>query len=545
MKKQLIFVVIFAILLFGTFACDFTTSLTTMTATETSTNATTATNTYSSNALSSDLSNTSNLTTYTTSTDTSTIPTSYTTSISTIGSTATLTTYSTTYTTTYPTTYTTTMPTTEVNGTPILPTGYSLLQDELDVVGIPSMGDVKILVFAVDFSDYPASSSDTTIQDIELAFNGSSSQIDYESLNSYYQISSYGNLNITADVVGFYRASRTAQYYEDEYEKLYAVDPYTGDWLYGDDEVTYPESDLIYEMLQYYDGTIDYSDYDANHDGYIDGIYVVYTHPVSYDSGSDLWWAYQDVYIYDGDLFDGVEPYYFVWSGTDFLHEGSDNINARTIIHETGHMLGLDDYYDYDESSRYNDGGLGGADMMDYAVGDQNPFSKILLGWVTPMVVTSSMTINLTPFLEDGQVILLIDDWNNSIFDEYLLISYYTPDGLNVDDSGIMFSDSGIIIYHVAAQIDNGYNENSAYYSIFNNNNTDSYRKLIKIIEADMDGDIDLYSIAENSDLFQVGDILGSNVYSTYQWYNNTSLGFTVEVSSLSESVSSIHITKK
>jgi len=541
MKKQYIFVAIFLMLIFGTIACDFKTLTTTLSETtssvDTSTNATTATNWVTSNGLSSD----SSTTTFSTTSLTSTI------SLSTenTGTTTVTTSGLTTYTTTQSTTQSTTQLTTEVNGTPIIPSGYSLLQDELDVVGIPSMGDVKILVFAVDFSDYPSSTSGTTIQEIELAFNGTSSQLDFESLNSYYSLSSYGNLNITADVVGFYRASESAAYYENEYEKLYAVDPVTGEWLYGDDEVTYPESDLIFEMLQYYNGSIDYSDYDANGDGYIDGIYVVYTHPVSYDSGSDLWWAYQDIYIYEGDLFDGVEPYYFVWSGTEFFHEGTDNINARTIIHETGHMLGLDDYYDYDESSPYNDGGLGGADMMDYAVGDQNPFSKILLGWVTPLVVTSSMTINITPFLEDGQVILLIDQWNNTIFDEYLLISYYTPDGLNADDSGIMFSDSGIVIYHVAAQIDNGYDENLAYYSIFNNNNTDTYRKLIKIIEADMDGDIDRYSIAENSDLFQVGDILGSNVYSTYRWYSSASLGYTIEVVTLDSGNASIKIIQK
>ncbi len=459
-------------------------------------------------------------------------------------STTTLSPLTTTTTTTTQTTTSTTQTTISTeDGVPFIPTDYTLLQDELDVIGIPSTGEVKVLVFAVDFVDFPSASSNITIEDIDTAFNGDSAELTYESLNSYYDKSSYGQLDLTADIYGFYRASQPASYYEDEYDKLWATDQY-GNWLYDDDEVTYPDSDLIYELLQYYDDQIDYSDYDSNGDGYIDGVYVVYTHPVSYLNGSDLWWAYQDVYIYEGDVFDGVEPYYFVWSGTEFFEEGSDNINARTIIHESGHMMGLDDYYDYYDADIYhNSGGLGGADMMDYAVGDHGAFSKLILGWIRPIVVETSMTVDIRPFLEAGEVILLTEHWNGTIFDEYLLISYFVPEGLNDDDPTYLFSTEGIVIYHVSAKIGNGYDENSYYYSIFNYNNTDTVHKLIKIIEADMDGDIDRYSDAENSDLFQEGDILGSNIYSTYKWYDNTALGITIEIVSITSDSAEITIT--
>jgi len=439
--------------------------------------------------------------------------------------------------TTVPTTQTTTVSTAE----PIIPTGYSLLQDELEYVGVPSLGDVKVLVFAVDFSDYTSTQAGMSIQDIETAFNGASDDLDYESLNSFYQISSYGKLNLTADVFGFYRASETASYYEEEYYKLWATDPVTGEWLYGDDEVTYADSDIIYEVLSYYDTEIDYSDYDANNDGMIDGIYIIYNYPVSWTGDSDLWWAYHDYYAYM-DSFDGVEPMYFVWSGYDFFTYGDDDIDARTIIHETGHMMGLDDYYDYYPYDHYNSGGLGGADMMDGAFGDHGPFSKILLGWVTPLVVEEAMTIDLLPFVESGEVILLIDNWNNTIFDEYLLITYYSPTGLNYADRSYLFTVPGILIYHVSAAIDQGYNDDYYYYSIFNNNNTDSPTKLIDIIEADMGNDIDGLSYVENDDLFRVGDVLGGNIYATYQWYNHTYLGYDVRIISMVGGVSRIEI---
>ncbi len=444
--------------------------------------------------------------------------------------------------TTVPTTTTTEETTTINTATPIIPTGYSLLQDELENIGIPSVGESKVLVFAVDFSDYTYLQAGMSISEIETAFNGSSDDLDFESLNSYYQISSYGKLDITADVFGFYRADYPASYYEEEYYKLWATDPITGEWLYDDDEVTYADSDLIYEVLSFYDSQIDYSDYDSNGDGLIDGIYIIYSYPVSWTGDSYLWWAYQDYYAYY-DNFDGVEPMYFVWSGYEFFHDNSDNIDARTIIHETGHMMGLDDYYDYYPYDSQNSGGLGGADMMDSAYGDHGPFSKILLGWITPLVVEEAMTIDIGPFVESGEVILLIDQWNNTIFDEYLLISYYSPTGLNYADRNELFTIPGIIIYHVSAAIGGGYDPDSYYYSIFNNNNTDSTNKLIDIIEADMDNYIDRYSYIENEDLFRVGDVLGGNIYPTYQWYNHTYIGYDIRIVSIVSGVAKIQIT--
>lgn len=401
---------------------------------------------------------------------------------------------------------------------PFIPEYYDKLSNQLAVTGIPSTGDVKLLVFAVDFSDYPQETYGTPLSDISKAFNGLSSDLPYESLRSYYQKSSYGKLNLTADIYGYYRASHPASYYENENEKLYAWDDINNDWLYGEDEVTYPDSDLIYELLLYYDDEINYQDYDQNNDGYIDGIYILYTHPVSYETGSEFWWAYQDVYIYEEDSFDNVEAYNFVWSGMDFFSEGNEAINARTIIHETGHMLGLEDYYDYDTSDYINSGGLGGVDMMDNTYGDHNPFSKLLLGWIKPIVITSSMTVDITPYIESGEVLLLIDEWKNTLFDEYILISFYSPEGLNEYDKSFLFSESGILAYHVNATLGTGFNEESAYPSIYEYNNSDTTSKLISIIEQDMDFDIDNYGTAENSDLYLYNDSFLSTTYPNFEW---------------------------
>lgn len=403
------------------------------------------------------------------------------------------------------------------------PTGYSLLQDELPSLGIPSAGDVRILVFVVDFPDATLSNSGLGLSTVDTAFNGEAEDTAYESLRSYYLKSSYGKLSLEADVYGTFRAEHWKSWYENDY-----YDNYT-------------ESDLLYKVLQYYDSQIDYSLYDSNGDGYIDGVYLLYTAPVSYENGSDLWWAWETNYEYaDEDSFDGVSPNYMVWAGTDFLLEGDAGINSRTLIHETGHMLGLDDYYDYDDSDSWNSQGLGGADMMDYAFGDHGPVSKILLGWITPLVVTESGTLDLARYASTGQVLLLTDQWNGTIFDEYLLVIYYTPEGLNEEDALYWFTTPGILIYHVDARIGNGYIESSAYYTIFEYNNTDTAHKFVQIIEADGDSTIESTGWTENDDLFETGDVFRVNAAVSFSWYRTelNPADFTLAVGTLGETAS-------
>jgi len=464
---------------------------------------------------------TSTVTTVSSSTGTQTQPAT-TTGVTTPTTTSTIQTGTTT--TALPTTTTqTTTQTTSPQAQPFTPTGYSLLQDEMDYVGLPSTGDVKLLVFVVDFVDAPLALSGVSLTDIEHAFNGDSTNTAYESLASYYEKSSYGKLHLDADIFT-YNAPHTVQWYTNDFEEYYT------------------ESDLIFDMMTYYDAQIDYSDYDANGDGDIDGVYVLYTAPVDYDSTvSDLWWAYQYFYEYSGeDYFDEKTPYFFCWSGTDFLLEAEEGIDAHTLIHETGHMLGLDDYYDYDETDAYNnDGGVGGADMMDYAVGDHSAISKLLLGWITPLVVTASMTVDLLPLVTSGQVVLLIDEWHDTIFDEYLLISYYSPTELNEFDNYYVFTIPGVLIQHVDARITTGTPENSAYPTLFDYNNSDTAHKFLAIVEADENGRIVREAWCEDADLFQVGDVFRGTIEETYDWYQVAlDMNFTVAIVAIGDTAS-------
>jgi hypothetical protein len=205
------------------------------------------------------------------------------------------------------------------------------------------------------------------------------------------------------------------------------------------------------------------------------------------------------------------------------------------LIHETGHKLGLEDYYDYaiDDGSN-NEWGLGGADMMDASVGDHNPFSKLLLGWIEPKVVTEGMDVSLQPYITSGDALIITNHWNGTLFDEYLIAMYYTPTGLYEGLEDYFFDgQSGLILYHVDARL--GPNQSENYPTYFLNNNTDSTHKLIKFIEAD--GNNSLYLKTPKgwmwaSDVYQTGDIFGSTLNVGYQWNqgNRGTIPFTIRV---------------
>ena len=88
--------------------------------------------------------------------------------------------------------------------------------------------------------------------------------------------------------------------------------------------------------------------------------------------------------------------------------------------------------YDYEERKGAT-GGLYGADMMDYNIGDHSAVSKLLLGWITPTVVSGSgtITLDIESFVDTGKCIIVTDRKMLSIYDTYYMIEFYTNTGLN------------------------------------------------------------------------------------------------------------------
>lgn len=298
-----------------------------------------------------------------------------------------------------------------------------------------SIGTNKFYIVPVQLADGPEFTQ-TMLDNIDTAFFGAAEETKYESVSSYFEKASYGKLHITGEVGEVYKSSSTINYISRQ----------------GDNS----SDTLISEYISNNDVS-NLTDYDVDGDGYIDNIIFIYSN--KYDG--QAFWAWCSCYSYEQTSSLKINNY--MWISYDFLLNGyndgyrSEYIDAHTPIHESGHLMGLDDYYDY--SYTWDCAGL--LEMQGANVGDHNIYSKLAFGWAEPYVVTGDAKITLKPSSSSPECILIKDNYSNSIFDEYLLLEYYTPTGLNEVDSQHAYdgyqcySQSGVRVYHVDARLIN------------------------------------------------------------------------------------------
>ena len=408
-------------------------------------------------------------------------------------------------------------------------------------VGLPSTGDVNVLVIPVAFSNsdlYNYGTEDEIKAKLEIAFNGTNEETGWYSLRGYYQTVSYGRLNLHAEILDIFDSGLT---YDVTKGKTGVVD-----------------YDCFLRAIEAYDDEIDYSLYDQNEDGYIDCVYLVYLAPYYdyYDENqSDLWWAYCWEYfeeLEDGQeetTFDGVGLDYYLWFSMDFLDDPIDaiydrtgdiieeeslyvNINCETIIHESGHALGLDDYYDYADGGVT--GGVGGFAMMDYNQGDHDPYSKAILGWINPIVVANmDYSATLASFAETGDTIIISKNNGGTYFEEYFMIALYTPTGVNElksDRECGLPSEVGVMIWHIDASLRSDKELASGQYGPMDMtlcNNGKASCKLIDLVSASSGREIG------NQENYLVSDVdlFGENsTVGRLTWYDGSSVGLTLSL---------------
>ena len=328
----------------------------------------------------------------------------------------------------------------------------------------PSTGDVNVLVLPIEFTDFPFSPS--TLSNLETALNGNGSEDTgyWESLSSFYRKSSFGQLRLDFHVADVFKTGlTTTSALRDnlEYETLNQSENINGQKWIND------------AVKSYSDARHPLTDFDSDNDGIIDAVIAVYSCPnytnrsyyytyknKSYldgKTGSSLFWAFTYWCANSGDLANPKANTY-VWLSYDFFLSSDGRPDPHTAIHEYGHAMGLDDYYSNEETFQP----AGGIDMMDMNIVDHDVYSKAALGWVIPEVVDGDdVTVSLKPSQESGQCILIPpENYNGTLWDEYILIELYTPDGLNEHDSLHVYSGRprgytipGLKIYHIDSRI--------------------------------------------------------------------------------------------
>ncbi|MDY0214516.1 MAG: hypothetical protein RBS24_03240 [Bacilli bacterium] len=431
------------------------------------------------------------------------------------------------------------------------PNGYVYDNDYLgktwDVATWRSVGDQKMLVVPVKFSDTsPTYGNDTTIVNtLNKAFFGASSDTGWESLTSYYEKSSYGALKITGEVLTPFNLGYSTATLEAKPK---------------DDQNYWDQTHYVLESIYNTLSAEKLKEYDVNKDGHVDSVFLVYLAPVK--DNSDLYWAYQ---YYWNRYSNETKPTFntYAWASYEFMYDelpySTLKPSAHTFIHETGHLLGLDDYYDYDGKVMP----VGGYDMMDFNIIDHNMYSKYLNNWSLPFVPVGEADITLRPAEASGDFILLNKNWNGHVYDEYILIEYYTPTGLNQKDafdgygSVSAFTVPGVRIFHVDSRIRTHYSQtdvrwtdqilapsSTQYTDIATSNTTSksvnaSYKK-IHLLDGDGRSNTWYHSLVkpDNKALFQTGAKIEIGGWQKYLFdratFNDGSeIGFSVEIGAM------------
>ena len=399
--------------------------------------------------------------------------------------------------------------------------------------GCPTVGSPGVLVIPVEFSDRLASSLGYSIDNIKSVFEKDGKN-DYYSVYDYYYLSSLGQLSLDITVVDeWFKPSHPSTYYRDYTMNVDGEEIFMGDQLIMD------------EALKYLDDTFDLSKYDSDSNGTIDAVVLVST--LEIDGETDFYWAYRywNYYVDDNSYYyeyDGVRANDYLWASYKFIHEdttltgnysNTDALNPYTFIHEFGHILGADDYYD----TLYYGSPLGGYDIMDSELGDHNAYSKFNYGWIksSRLVVTdTSVTLTLEDFSKNGDTIIIANNFDPSlgIYQEYYILVYYTEEGLNSGVGGY-FGKNGILVYHVDASLCYEEYDGEIYYDVYNTNTEASseYGTLNNLIELMPHGSEYVY--VEGESMKEATDNTG------------TVLGYTFTVVQLTDDEATITVSVK
>lgn len=331
---------------------------------------------------------------------------------------------------------------------------------------IDSVGEKNILVIPIYLSNQEDRATQDGIEGIQIACgrvidrNGNITDYSGErySLSQYYDIASYGKLKLNSFITDWYCVEGME------------FDPESSEILW--DEYL---MDLIRRV------NADYADMasilDRDGDDIFDGVIIVCAYSGNpgavVQSPMSLAGSYENSMVYDSDTMrdDGmlnVTAYCYI--NESYIYDNVEKrdpsgVYAETMIHEFAHCLGPNDYYDLSGSGI---DAVGGYDMQSMNVGDWNPYSKYAVGWITPTIVNAqnmesdSITVSIRPFATSGDFIIIPtqntrynDDGTISPFSEYLLIDYFTPEGVNDQYAKVYNLDRvhGIRIYHVSANM--------------------------------------------------------------------------------------------
>ena len=298
---------------------------------------------------------------------------------------------------------------------PIVDSGYG------GVPYFPHTGSPKALVILAEFQDVPF-----TIQDTKKIFTnylmneGHFSDTrygqnqNYKGVRGYFKDCSYGQFTPEFDVVGPIKLPKKQTYYGE-----------------GDDNI----EALMEDACSAIDSIVDFADYDANNDGMVDLVYIIYAgHSANYRGNkvSNIWPKSGTVNI--SNTYDGKRICRYGVSnelnGSEKISKNKKKINGIGLFcHEFSHTLGLPDIYAYKTPAEdQDDQGMEFWDLMDGGTevrGGRVPASYLawereVMGWMKIDELKNDSSIKNLKSIDNGGKAYKIVNPNDS--NEYIVL---------------------------------------------------------------------------------------------------------------------------
>lgn len=240
--------------------------------------------------------------------------------------------------------------------------------------------DYQLLALLVDFADQPAQVEGGFFDSLMFDTAG-------RTVRTYFQEVSFGAMNLTTTIqpseIGWVRVNNPYSYYVNGQNGI------------GD----YPKNTkrLVEELVAAVDHLVDFSRYDNDGDGFVDGLVVIHSGRGAERTGSsDDIWSHQ--WYISPQTRDGVQISKYSIQPEYINYPGDGTIGV--YCHELGHLLlGLPDLYDTDYTSR----GVGEWCLMSFGAwtgpldkgecpAHLNAWCKARAGFIVPTPVDSSQT---------------------------------------------------------------------------------------------------------------------------------------------------------
>lgn len=306
------------------------------------------------------------------------------------------------------------------------------MREELRNSAFPTIGEATLLCILMQTPDKPFTK---TQAEFDALFN----QLNYTiggatgSVRDYYLENSYGQFDLTVDVVGPYTAQHNMAHYGSTWAGA---------------------RQLATEAVHLANPDVNFSDYDNTGNGWMEGFYMIFAGYGEEAGGgpNTIWshaWSIEPVQL------DGVWISRYACSPELRGNSGTNITRIGVIGHELGHVFGAPDYYDTDGSgSGGSYPGTGSWDMMAGGTWNNggatpahhNAYTKVYLyNWAEAFILNQPGNYSLEHAAHNSNSFYRIN--TNTPGEYYLLENRHQV------DFDAFIPGQGLIVYHVHREV--------------------------------------------------------------------------------------------